>query len=128
MPTKKTSRNTKSRQSEPSIQTKAAKIEAMLSSPATGKRLLYALKSLVFELSIETSIGVDHPGIAGVFFKVAAERGPLNEREELCFRHLDALLNSPNYETANALMNYWDDCESPKSDPFPGQKEVRHAS
>lgn len=102
-------------------------IEGILSDPETKEDLRYALRALLVELSNESGVNVDTPGIAGTFYRVAALE--LNNSQNIhvqqTFRHLDVLLTTPTVKTAKTLIKYWDDhrSKSAKVDPFPAKPD-----
>jgi hypothetical protein len=106
-------------QERQAIRAKAKKVEALVSGPpitsaqlrrSRSAFLKYAVQSLLFELSTESSIGIDGPGIAGIFYMLAASelKDSASETEQRYLRHLDVLLNDPDHKSVKAIMKYWD--------------------
>jgi hypothetical protein len=100
----------------------AIKIEWFLSNPRlAGKNLAYAIRAVLIELSNESSVNVDDPGIAGAFYAiVAAGAGRTNLHTERLLRHMDVLLGDPDPKSVKAIIKYWDDGRMDAVDPFPG--------
>ena len=109
--------------------TTAEEIERLLTKGS--KSVQHTLRALLVELSNESETGVDSPGVAGAFYKVAAASVPTIRRRwtrihtEQALRHIDVLLNNPTAATAKALIKYWDDPKTKdlKTDPFPAKPD-----
>lgn len=117
-------------QEEQAIKAKANKIEALVSGPPVTSAqisrdrsafLKYAIRSLLFELSAESSIGIDSSGLAGTFYTIAASelKDSATETEQRYLRHIDVLLNDPDHKSVKAIMKYWDNGKMNAIDPFP---------
>ncbi|CAN5460827.1 hypothetical protein BH20ACI3_BH20ACI3_41950 [soil metagenome] len=118
------------------VDDKASQIEALLANPKTGKQVRYALRAVLIELSNESGVSVDEATVAGNFYKAAAAADPSEVignairplSFERCLRHIDALLNKPDYNTAREIGNYWDNPGHLRidelTDPFPNDESV----
>lgn len=104
---------------------KATKLEKLLRDPKSSNTLIYALQSILVELSNEVQVGIDHPSLAGTFYRLAQEKGAPGRYHSAyvyaaCLRHLDVLLSQPTAKNARALRKFWDCRDLRKRvDPFP---------
>lgn len=103
------------------IQAKASRVESLVSNRRTSASLRYALQTVLIEMSNESGIGVDQPGLAGAFYAIAASqlKDSTDETIRRCLRHLDILLSNPEAKDVKAMAKYWDEPGSSlRGDPF----------
>jgi hypothetical protein len=103
-------------------------IETLLTKPRVAKSVRYALRAVLVELSNESQVGVDTPGVAGAFYRAACESVETADLRKpgvaITFRHLNVLLANPTDAIAQALIKFWDapGADYLKRDPFPPAK------
>lgn len=109
------------------IANSARDIETLLAAPKGKATVAYAIRAMLVELSNESHVGVDMPGIAGAFYRAAVLElhDSRNIHVQQTLRHLDILLSNPDFKTASTLIKYWDDPRSKdlRKDPFPAKPD-----